>query len=846
MSIVDNKNDFLYKKNLGVVAAQGPTVSYQSETAGNARSRIISNLQLFAQPIPRDAPKLEDLGPKKYVKADGSSETDNKDNGLGLGTVQTSLTYPYIQYVDSLKLSTASKYAYYFNNPGVSTNTNLLSNAIPYNYNPSNTSWAYKVTSSNYSGNVDPSLYIVDTDAGYLYFVNTIDWDTTYGTPYISFYRYNGTIGIPTNIGNFAGAYSQGTGAIAYGDRAGYTGQRANALAIGNYAGAYGQGTGSIAIGNLAGPTGMSANSIVLNASGTALAGTGPTGGFYVAPVASYSGSMGPFTLLAYGADKQIVSVTGDALTAMNIVGGGGGGGGANYNIGNDIILSGATGGVPTRPVENDDGGFYVSPVLGYTGSSSTTFNVLGYGSSDKEVITLPITLNTKDVLTPMTINNNLQLPTLATGNLTYINNSGLLSSTDVTVAQLVNMSGVNPTNSIAIGNGAGQINQGANSIAIGNGAGQTNQPANTIAINASGTALNPSMSNGCYIAPIAGVSNSMSTFFNLLGYGSDNQIVKSNVFINSTGNSIINNYSPAKEDIGYFLKAGNASFYIGDDYSSLPTGSGLTYGRYFGTGGNIFQDFSGSFIWRRVTNASNALATSSTCMTLDNNGNLSMGGIITANGIGIGTTSPGFTLDVYGNVRFTIGIRIDSGSVNCLGKGNGNGLLLNHASGGTCEIYNGGVDTFNPTGINNLMIRSWNGIGFQSYDNTVRVAIDTRGGNISATGNITATGNISAGNVYSNSVSIYKIPIHSRNHQTIGLRVPTSGVYLVSALGESTGWYNFAILGVNTSGNVVASNALIPISNIYLNISNFEVTMAIPGGYDWLGENYKISVTRI
>ena len=311
MSIASNKQDFLYKKNLGVVASQGPNVSYQSETAGNARSRIISNLQLFSQPIPQNAPT--DLGPKKYVKADGSLETNNS---LGLGTVQTSNTYPYIQYVDNLKLSTASKYAYYFNNPGVSTNTNLLSNTVPYNYNPSNTSWAYKVTSSGYTGNVDPSLYIVDTDAGYLYFVNTTDWDTQYGTPSISFYRYNGTMGIPTNLGNFAGAYNQGSSAIAYGDYAGFTGQGANSIAIGAYAG----------------PTGLTANSIVLNASGTGLAGTGPTGGFYVAPIASYSGSSGPFMLLAYGADKQIVSVTGAALTAMNIGGGGGGGGSSNPN----------------------------------------------------------------------------------------------------------------------------------------------------------------------------------------------------------------------------------------------------------------------------------------------------------------------------------------------------------------------------------------------------------------------------------------------------------------------------------------------------------------------------------
>jgi hypothetical protein len=1159
MSIVDNKNDFLYKKNLGVVDAQGPTVSYQSETAGNARSRIISNLQLFAQPIPRDAPT--DLGPKKYVKKDGSLDIDNKDNGFG--TVQTSNTYPYIQYVDSLKLETASKYAYYFNNPGVSTNTNLLSNAIPYNYNnSSNTSWAYKVTSSNYSGNVDPSLYIVDTDAGYLYFVNTTDW-TPYGTPYISFYRYNGTIGIPTNLGNFAGAYSQGTGAIAYGDSAGYTGQRANALAIGNFAGAYGQGTGSIAIGYLAGPTGMSANSIVLNASGTALAGTGPTGGFYVAPVASYSGSMGPFTLLAYGADKQIVSVTGDALTAMNIVGGGGGGGGgANYNIGNDIILSGKNSAVPTpqRP-DNDDGGFYVSPILGYTGSSSSTFNVLGYGSSDKEVITLPITLNTKDVLTPMTINNNLQLPTLATGNLTYINNSGLLSSTDVTVAQLVNMSGVNPTNSIAIGNGAGagQTSQAANSIAIGNGAGadisglsngtytnwlkpsivatnnitgvamsaggqiqlygsstspniyksmdggatflpiqtsvfpsissglpykfvvsgdgtciiafrqdisggiitnfyisrdagktigptqsfqqaplafaisktgdyimlvstggiyitnsfslnfntallsinnistascsmssdrrymmaivnrttlyvssnygrnftivtpisppllnlslialsgtglyqlmsttntlyvstntgtsfalrlsipsitiissiavsqtgqymiaccsstsvkgyvyystnfganwqimtalgqdnfnscvisedgilftvstpsalytlnnslignsvaigngagQTNQPANTIAINTSGSPLNPFKSNGCYIAPIADASNSVSTSFSLLGYGSDNQIVKSDVFFNSNG-SIINNYYPAKEDIGYFLRAGNASFYIGDDYKRLPSSSSDvangTYARYFGTGGSIFQDFSGSFNWRPVTDASDAYnKTSGTCMILTNNGNL---------GIGITNPNPSFKLDVNGDIR------ANGATVN--GNITTNGATVNG------NISSSSISTGNITADGNIYTFGRLGVGTNAPSYSLDVNGVARTGSLLA-GDITSTGNITATNVFSNSVSIFKIPIYSRSHQAVGIKVPTSGVYIVSALGESNGWYNFAIFGVNSYGNVVVSNPLIPVSNIYLNISNYEVTMLIPGGDNWLGENYKISVTRI
>jgi hypothetical protein len=81
-----------------------------------------------------------------------------------------------------------------------------------------------------------------------------------------------------------------------------------------------------ITLGNYAGSvTGTTNNSIILNASGTGVGGNGPTGGFYVAPIGSSIGSTGPFSLLAYGADRQIVSITGTALTALGIGGGGGG-----------------------------------------------------------------------------------------------------------------------------------------------------------------------------------------------------------------------------------------------------------------------------------------------------------------------------------------------------------------------------------------------------------------------------------------------------------------------------------------------------------------------------------------
>jgi hypothetical protein len=100
-----------------------------------------------------------------------------------------------------------------------------------------------------------------------------------------------------------------------------FAGSSNGSVNVGYKAGQYNQGEGSIAIGQLAGPTSMSKNSIVLNASGKELYGTGPTGGFYVAPIfmAHETGITGANTILAYGPDKQIIGVTGDALTYLGL-----------------------------------------------------------------------------------------------------------------------------------------------------------------------------------------------------------------------------------------------------------------------------------------------------------------------------------------------------------------------------------------------------------------------------------------------------------------------------------------------------------------------------------------------
>ena len=92
--------------------------------------------------------------------------------------------------------------------------------------------------------------------------------------------------------------------------------------------------------------------------------------------------------------------------------------------------------------------------------------------------------------------------------------------------------------NNIAIGINAGQTNQGQYTIAMGTGAGQINQSANSIILNASGSILN-SYNSGFYVAPIATTLASTSQSFKLLGYGSDNQIVQSDMTV-STSSQII------------------------------------------------------------------------------------------------------------------------------------------------------------------------------------------------------------------------------------------------------------------------------------------------------------------
>jgi hypothetical protein len=94
----------------------------------------------------------------------------------------------------------------------------------------------------------------------------------------------------------------------------------------------------------------------------------------------------------------------------------------------------------------------------------------------------------------------------------------------------------------VTIGNQAGLINQAQHAIAIGNQAGRTNQSANSIILNASGAVLDAFMP-GLYAAPIANYITSSAPSFNLLGYGSDSQIVQSSALtVLQNGNVTVGN----------------------------------------------------------------------------------------------------------------------------------------------------------------------------------------------------------------------------------------------------------------------------------------------------------------
>lgn len=202
MSVVPGQTDLLFKKFLGTPDTVG-TTSYAAEAAGNARPYIPST-QLMNQPIPATAPSdlITATIPANYLK--------------GTASKQVSQSYPYIaKYTLQLTDVQQTNISFRYNSPASNgLNLNLLSQAIPFNYDAIGGSYKYSMTcdsSNNLAASYNKVIpasdatlgWVFDPDAGYVYFMNngtTGLSQSTYGYPVITFWRYEGTFGVANTI----------------------------------------------------------------------------------------------------------------------------------------------------------------------------------------------------------------------------------------------------------------------------------------------------------------------------------------------------------------------------------------------------------------------------------------------------------------------------------------------------------------------------------------------------------------------------------------------------------------------------------------------------------------------
>jgi len=185
-----NIPEVLFKKYSGSVDAF-PGSSVSQEVAINAKPYVMS-AQILSQAIPSTAP---------------TSLT--KDDSFTNGERYTNTEYPYIVKYSRLKLASIKpgfSYRYIGTDLANPSNTNLMSCAIPSNYDPTGT---YEFAIYDYNGSVisssDPTHpWVYDIDAGYLTFFHTVGWTEPSQLPTITFWRYEGTFGL-------SGAGSTGT-----------------------------------------------------------------------------------------------------------------------------------------------------------------------------------------------------------------------------------------------------------------------------------------------------------------------------------------------------------------------------------------------------------------------------------------------------------------------------------------------------------------------------------------------------------------------------------------------------------------------------------------------------------
>ena len=218
-------------------------------------------------------------------------------------------------------------------------------------------------------------------------------------------------------------------------------------------------------------------------------------------------------------------------------------------------------------------------------------------------------------------------------------------------------------TYTLALGNGAGQINQASNSIAIGNLAGQTNQSANSIVLNASGSALNTSTA-GFYVSPIG---TTAGLPMDLLGYGADSQVVRTGVtvlpgggFANYIGIGITNPYSRLTLANPLYPNSNNICIEAGTTSDNNNAGySAICFNGYHNWAERLINPAKSRWrLWVDQRGVDDYMmldvyrpdTTFSTIMKFNNNGN-----------VGIGTNNPSSTLEVnsLSTTKLALGINV-------------------------------------------------------------------------------------------------------------------------------------------------------------------------------------------
>ena len=210
----------------------------------------------------------------------------------------------------------------------------------------------------------------------------------------------------------------------------------------------------------------------------------------------------------------------------------------------------------------------------------------------------------------------------------------------------------------VSVGNQAGSVNQASNAIAIGNQAGQTNQSANSIVLNGSGSALNAYLP-GLFVNPIAGYGTSYSSSFSLLGYGSDSQVVQSNLSVWANGtiamnsSNILNSISNSYDILQQWYESTNNASYVQLMWLRESTGS------TWQTASQRFQVKTDAtwqgFIEFNGTNNNYGVTIGAGGSTTNPNNVPGILYVATGGYVGIGTTSP------YATLHVKLGTNIDS-----------------------------------------------------------------------------------------------------------------------------------------------------------------------------------------